>query len=389
MASAESVDAFDAVAASIVALDVASGEVSAMASAPGFDPNHRVEGDADAWRNRAITDMFEPGSTQKALTIAAAIDHDLITPTTQLTVPDTIQVGSSTFTDASSHPETMWTVEQIMERSSNVGTIQVAQRLGPERLDTALREFGLGSPTGVGFPGEASGMLMHHGDWWATSLPTISIGHGVAVTLMQMASAYATIANDGVAVQPSIVRGHVGSDGRLAPVDLAPSERVIRTDTAEQVQQMLVRAVAGEDGTGKLATVSGYTVAGKTGTARKPAAEGGYSDQYIATFTGFAPADDPQIVVAVMVDEPTPIWGGVVAAPVFSQVMEAALISRRVAPDQSSQSLPEAIARARTSLQQIAEVEVSDDQTVDLTVDGEAVQIPLDATTHHDDTLEE
>lgn len=389
VAAAEAVEAFDALAASIVALDVATGEVLAMASAPGFDPNHRVEGDSEAWRNRAITDIFEPGSTQKALTIAAAIDQGLITPTTQLTVPDNIRVASSTFTDASTHPETMWTVEQIMERSSNVGTIQIAQRLGEQRLDSALRDFGLGSPTGVGFPGEAAGMLMHHDEWWATSLPTISIGHGVAVTLMQMASAYATIANDGVAVQPSIVRGHVGGDGRLAPVDPAPTERVIQADTAEQVQQMLVRAVTGEDGTGKLATVSGYQVAGKTGTARKPAVDGGYSEEYIATFTGFAPADDPQIVVAVMVDEPTPIWGGVVAAPVFSQVMEAALISRRIAPDQSSQSLAEAIARAHTSLQQIAEVEMSDGQTVDVTVDGEQVQIPVDAAPHDDDALDE
>lgn len=357
----DAVETFEAKGASVVVLDVASSEILAMASTPGFDPNQRSQDDEEAWRNRAITDMFEPGSTQKAFTIAAAIEEGLVTPTTELTVQDRIRVGSSTFSDAHPHDETTWTVAEIMERSSNVGTIQIAQELGEERLDSYLRDFGLGSPTDLGFPGEASGMLMGHEDWWGSSLPTIAIGHGVAVTLIQLANAYATIANDGVAMDPSVVRGTVGGDGRLSPNPPTSQREVLGEETAKAVQAMLVDAVSGEMGTGALASVPGYSVAGKTGTARKPSPDGGYSDRYVATFAGFAPADDPQIVVAVMVDEPYPIWGGIVAAPVFAEVMEAALIARRVPPDGSSPTLPEALIRAQAVLDDLAAAEAEDE----------------------------
>jgi cell division protein FtsI (penicillin-binding protein 3) len=367
VAVAEAVERFDARAATVVALEVATGEVLAMASTPGFDPNSRNLGDEDAWRNRAITDVFEPGSTQKALTIAAALEEGTVTPITRLEVQDRIRVGSSTFSDAYPHPDSTWTVTEIMERSSNVGTIQVAQELGGERLDAYLRGFGLGSTTGLRFPGESPGMLMDHDQWWGSSLPTIAIGHGVAVTLMQLANAYATLANDGVAVQPSIVRGTVGTDGRLSPTPGGMSRRVVSEETARQVQEMLIEAVSGENGTGARAMVPGYSVAGKTGTARKPAADGGYSDRHVATFAGFAPAHDPQIVVAVMVDEPYPYWGGVVAAPVFSEVMEAALIARRIPPDGTSPSLSEALVQARIQLEELqAAAEASEEIEEDL-----------------------
>lgn len=364
-AAAAAVERFDARSATVVAVEVATGEILAMASTPGFDPNERVTGDEDAWRNRAITDVFEPGSTQKALTIAAALEHGLVTPTTTFEVADRIQVRSSTFSDAHPHPTSIWNVSEIMERSSNVGTIQIAQELGDERLDASLRAFGLGSPSGLGFPAEASGLLMPHDQWWATSLPTISIGHGVAVTLMQLASAYATLANDGVAVTPNVVRGTVGADGRLAPSAAPGSRRVVSETTAQQVQDMLVEAVSGESGTGALAAVPGYSVAGKTGTARKPDPAGGYSDDHVATFAGFAPAHDPRVAIAVMVDEPYPIWGGVVAAPLFAEVMEAALIALRVPPDEGSPTLSEALVQARTSLREFEEAQtVEDDEPV-------------------------
>ncbi len=183
--------------------------------------------------------------------------------------------------------------------------------------------------------------------WWSTSLPTIAIGQGVAVTLLQAANAYATIANDGVATQPRVLRGTVGEDGALTPAPAAEQHRVISTETARQVRAMLARVVAGERGTGKAAQVAGYDVAGKTGTARKPSPDArGYSGKYVASFVGFAPVEDPRIVVAVMVDEPYPIWGGVVAAPLFSEVMEFALMHRRVAPTAPNAPLADALDEA-------------------------------------------
>jgi cell division protein FtsI (penicillin-binding protein 3) len=345
-AAADATAEFNAEGASVVVLEVATGDVLAMASAPTFDPNQRGEADASRWRNRAVTDVFEPGSTQKALTIAAAIEEGIVDEDTVLRVPPGIAVGGKTFTDSTPQPTSDWSVTEIMERSSNVGTIDVAVELGPERLEAYLRSFGVGSSTGTGFPGESAGLLMPSDQWWGTSLPTIAIGQGVAVSLLQLANSYA---NDGVAVTPRIVRGTVGEDGRLTPAAAAVERRVVSEDTAEQVQRMLERAVSGEHGTGGRATVEGYQVAGKTGTARKPSPDArGYSGEYVATFVGFAPVDDPALVVAVMVDEPRPaFYGGLVAAPVFSEVMRAALASRRVLPDGSARSLDQSMDAAR------------------------------------------
>jgi cell division protein FtsI (penicillin-binding protein 3) len=355
----EAMEEHNAVGASVLVMEVATQEVLAMASVPGFDPNTRGEEDRSTWRNRAVTDVFEPGSTQKALTVAAAIEEGLVTSDTTMSVDDGIVVSGKRFTDSSRHATEEWSVSQIMERSSNVGTIQIAQELGPERLEAYLREFGYGAPTGGAFPGESGGLLMGHENWWGTSLPTIAIGQGVAVTLLQAASSYATIANDGVAVTPQIVRGSVGEDGRLTPSAPPGQRRVVSAETATQVREMLEKAVAGESGTGVRAMVDGYRVAGKTGTARKPS-EGarGYSGEYVSTFVGFAPVDDPQIVVAVMLDEPRPqFYGGLVAAPVFSEVMEAALVTRRVPPDGVGQGLAQAMAVARLQAEERAQQE--------------------------------
>ena len=360
LAAAEAMEQFDAIGASIVVTEVGSGDILAMASTPGFDPNERGDEDPSDRRNRAVTDVFEPGSTQKALTIAAAIEEGIVSPSTTMSVADSIRVSGSTFSDSSSHPTSQWTVTEIMERSSNVGTIQIAQELGPERLDAYLRSFGYGRPTALGFPGESGGLLRHHEDWWGTSLPTISMGHGVAVTLLQLAHSYGTIANDGVAVSPRLVRGTVGEDGRLSPVPAASGERVISTTTAAAVRAMLEEAVHGEAGTGGLAQVDGYRVAGKTGTARKPAEGGaGYSNQYIATFVGMAPADDPRVVVAVMIDEPWPFYGGLTAAPVFAEVMQAALVALRVPAEGAEDDLTIALQLAAEHAARIADAEVA------------------------------
>jgi cell division protein FtsI (penicillin-binding protein 3) len=347
-AAAEVTAEFGAEGASVLVLEVGTGDVLAMASAPTFDPNRRGEADPATWRNRAVTDVFEPGSTQKALTIAAAIEEGIVDERDVLRVPTQVTVADKAFTDSTPQPTSDWSVTEIMERSSNVGTIEIAQELGPERLEDYLRSFGIGSSTGTGFPGESAGLLAPVEDWWGTSLPTISIGQGVAVSLLQLANSYATLANDGVAVAPRIVRGTVGEDGRLTPAAEPVERRVVSEDTATQVQRMLERVVSGEHGTGHRAAVDGYRVAGKTGTARKPSVDArGYSGEYIATFVGFAPADDPQLVVAVMVDEPRPVfYGGLVAAPVFSDVMSSALATRRVLPDDAGSSLEDAIRAA-------------------------------------------
>jgi cell division protein FtsI (penicillin-binding protein 3) len=347
-AAADVTAEFGAEGASVVVLEVESGDVLAMASAPTFDPNDPGVAEPSTWRNRAVTDIFEPGSTQKALTIAAAIEEGLVDEDSVLRVEPGVSVGGKTFTDATPQPTSDWTLTEIMERSSNVGTIEVARELGPERLEGYLRSFGIGRSTGTGFPGESAGLLMPADQWWGTSLPTIAIGQGVAVTLLQMANSYATIANDGLAVTPRIVRGTVGDDGRLTPAAEPVERRVVSAETAEQVQRMLEKVVSGEAGTGHRAAVEGYQVAGKTGTARKPSVDArGYSGEYVATFVGFAPVEDPALVVAVMVDEPRPFYGGLVAAPVFSEVMRTALASRRVLPDGRSQSLGESMDAAR------------------------------------------
>ena len=350
-AAAETMEAYSARGASVVVLDVATGEILAMASVPGFDPNRRTDDERDRWRNRAVTDVFEPGSTQKALTIAAAVEMGIVAPWTLVDVPRSLRVGNKSFTDVIRHEEDALTVEQVLARSSNVGTIAIAQELGEQRLDDHLRAFGYGRQLGVGFPGEATGILMPSEQWWTTSLPTIAIGQGVAVTLLQLANAYAALANDGVAVQPRVVRGTVGEDGRLTPAAPGAEERVVSSETAAVVREMLVAAVSGERATGGRAQVTGYSVGGKTGTARKPNEDArGYSDQYVATFVGFAPVEDPQLVVAVMVDEPYPIFGGVVAAPLFREVMEAALTLRQVPPDLGSRTLEEALADAKQAV---------------------------------------
>lgn len=350
-AAGEAVAAFDAAGASVLVLDVDTGEVLAMASAPTFDANDRTGADPAAFRNRAVTDVFEPGSVQKAITAAAAIEEGIVHEGTVLRVEDSILVGRKRFTDAHENEPRDMTFGQIIEESSNVGTIMVAQRLGEQRLAEYLDRFGFGRRLGLGFPGESPGILMPVDQWWQTSLPTIAIGQGVATTLLQNASFYATIANDGIAVQPRILRGTVGADGRLKPLAEHRERRVVSAGTSAALRRILGRVVSGETGTGGAAAVPGYEVAGKTGTARKPRTDGrGYSGKYVATFVGFAPVEDPRLVVAVMVDEPYPIWGGVVAAPVFREVMQFSLLHRRVAPTGDAGSVDAALDAAAAEL---------------------------------------
>ena len=345
VAANETMERHNAAGASVVVLEVASGDVLAMASTPGFGANSRHLYDANHFRNRAATDMFEPGSAQKVFTLAAAIEEGLATATSVMDTPQAVTIHNKRFGEIYRREDQQFTLTEILASSSNVGTIQVAQELGADRLDQYLREFGFGVSTNSGFPGEAAGMLLSRSAWSGTSLPTIAIGQGIGVTLLQLASGYATIANDGLAVEPKIVRGTVGGDGRLTPVSQTPTRRVISPSTSRQMRNMLEEAVAGELATGGNALIDGYRVGGKTGTARKPAQDArGYSSEYVATFVGMAPIDNPRFVVAVMIDEPKPAYyGGTVAAPVFHDVMETALISRRVPAEAAGQDLQRAL----------------------------------------------
>ena len=331
-ALADAIDRTGAASGSVVVLDPETGEVLAMVTLPSFDPNDRDSIDEEAVRNRAVTDVFEPGSTQTLVTISAALEAGLVSPGTAFDIPDRIEIQDTVFTDSTIHASTL-TVAEIVSNSSNLGTILVGDLVGARLLHAFMSAFGEGNASGIDFPGEAPGMLRPPEEWCVTTcLAGTSIGYHVAVTPLQMAVVYATIANDGVWVQPHLVREVVDGTGTRSPA--AVGERsVVSGVTARQMRDMLARVV--EQGTGSLAAVPGYRVGGKTGTTEKYLAQTQeYSeDQVIASFIGMAPIDDPKVVVAVVLDSPVSFAsGGSGAAPVFAEVMLAALNQLGVPP---------------------------------------------------------
>ncbi|WKZ83003.1 MAG: penicillin-binding protein 2 [Acidimicrobiia bacterium] len=317
---------------SVVVIDPATGEILAMVNLPSYDPNDRTTITPQALRNRAVTDVFEPGSTQKVVTISAALESGVVVPGTTFDIPDEIVIQDTVFEDVTEHAPAL-SVTEIVTYSSNLGTILIGDLLGARRLHTYMASFGQGSPTGVDYPGEASGVLRPHQDWCATTcLASTSIGYRLAVTPLQMAMVYATLANDGVWVQPRLVQRVVDGDGRQEAVEEV-ERRVLSADTAQKLRLMLEEVVS--HGTGSLAAVPGYRVGGKTGTTEKYLEESGvYSeDDVVASFIGMAPIDDPRVVVAVVLDSPqTDASGGKGAAPVFAAVTLAALNQLGVPP---------------------------------------------------------
>ena len=311
----QTVAQWHAKSATAIVLDPRTGAVRAMAVAPGFDANRYPETWRPLQRNRAVTDTYEPGSTFKLVTVAAALSEGLVTPSTMFTLPYSIHVADRVIHDAEPRGTETMTVAQILARSSNVGAITLAERLGSHRLAQWISRFGFGKRTGIDFPGESPGIVLPESKWSGSTIGNVPIGQGIAVTPMQMASAYAAIANRGVWVRPHLV-DHVG-DGRSR---VTARRRIASRAVATQLMAMLRNVVL--DGTGTLAAVPGYQVAGKTGTAAKPDPRGGYSDtRYVASFVGVVPASRPRLVILVSVDEPRgAIWGGVVAAPAFSQI---------------------------------------------------------------------
>jgi cell division protein FtsI (penicillin-binding protein 3) len=314
--------------ASAIVLDPRTGAVLAMAVQPGYDANRFPSAPSDLQRNRTVTDTYEPGSTFKLVTVTAALSERLVSPSTRFTLPYSLRVADRVVHDAEERGTVNYSVAQILAHSSNIGAIELAEMLGKARLSSWISRFGFGRVTRIDYPGESPGIVLPPDKWSGSTIGNVPIGQGIAVTPVQMAAAYAAIANHGVWSRPHLV-DHVAGGGR-------PSlyrRRLVSPRTAAQLMMMLKDVVA--EGTGTYAAMPGYQVAGKTGTAQKPDSHGGYATgRYVASFVGIVPASRPRLVVLVMVNEPQgAIWGGVVAAPAFQQIARFDLQYLEVPPD--------------------------------------------------------
>ncbi|CAA9405359.1 MAG: Cell division protein FtsI [Peptidoglycan synthetase], partial [uncultured Quadrisphaera sp.] len=317
----------------VTVTDPRTGELLALAESGTVDPNDPGASAVEERGNRSLQQVIEPGSTAKVVTAAAALEEGLVTPTTAFRIPDRYTApNGQTFRDSSPHPEQKLTFAGVLASSSNTGTVMVGERLSRQQRYDYLRAFGLGEESALGFPGESAGILQGPDDWDGRKQYTVLFGQGFAATMLQSAQVFATIANGGVRMPTHAIAGTTAPDGTFTPADPGEGVRVVSETTADQVLSMLEGAV-GEGGTGGNAAVPGFRVAGKTGTAQA-AGENGYADrQYTSSFIGMAPAEDPELVVSVVVQRPQEAYyGGTVAAPVFSDVMSYALAQRGVAP---------------------------------------------------------
>lgn len=310
-----------------------TGEILAMATMDRPDDDSTPVASSN---NKAVTAAFEPGSASKVITMASALEEGVVQADSTMVVPDHLRVADGMFSDHDPHPTETMSLTDILANSSNIGTIMLGQKLGPEKIDEYQRRFGFGSKSALDFPNESPGLMLDLEDWSGTSIGTIPIGQGVAVTAIQMLQAYNVIANGGIYVDPKIVLATLGKDGTRHPTPPSSSRRVVSTQTAAQVRDMMEQVVIA--GTGTAASIDGYTVAGKTGTARKPQPGGGYQDgagnyHYQATFAGFVPAEDPQLSAIVVLDEPTAsIFASGTSAPVFSRVASYGLRRFHIPP---------------------------------------------------------
>ena len=313
----------EAKAGSLVVLDVKTGEVLALANWPTYNPNNRDTFKTGRSRNRAVVDLFEPGSTLKPFTVAAALESGLVSPGSMIdTEGGHYTIGNRTIHDA--HPEGILTVAQVIQKSSNVGSAKMALAMAPQKMWSIFSDVGFGTQTKVGFPGEATGRLRAYQTWKPIEQATMSYGHGISVSLLQLARAYSVFATNGELKPLTLVK-------RDQPVE---GKAVISPRTAMAVRKML-EMVTQPGGTATRAQVAGFRVAGKTGTAHKLLGASYATDRYISSFVGFAPASNPRLVIAVMLDEPggKSYYGGEVAAPVFSTVMAGALRLLGIEPD--------------------------------------------------------
>ena len=326
-------------AATAIVVDVRSGEILALVNLPTYDPNNRAALNGGQLRNRAITDTYEPGSTMKPFSVAMALEAGKVKPMTTIdTSPGKLTIGTATIGDA--HRYGVLTVEQILQKSSNVGTVKMALQLPPQRMWEGFTSLGFGQPPHIGFPGAVAGRVRPYKSWKPIEQATMSYGHGISVSLLQMARAYTVFARDGDMIPLTMLKSDAPAVGA----------QVYRPEVALQVRKMLEMA-AGPQGTAPLAQIQGYRVGGKTGTAHKQE-NGAYQNKYIASFVGFAPVSNPRVVVAVMVDEPSAgkYYGGVVAAPIFARITGETLRALRVAPDAPFTTLIQPAEPVRESL---------------------------------------
>lgn len=321
-----------ALSGTVIVMDPKTGEILAHATAPTFDPNNRKGVSLSLMRNPSVQDVYEPGSTGKVMTLAAAIEEKLVTPNTVLTVPYSLKRSDKVFHDHEKHATKRLTVSGILAESSNTGSIKIGEKLENQKLYDYLTKFGVGVNTGSGLPGESRGILAPVAQWSGTSAPTIAFGQGYSLTAMQATSIFATIANDGVRVSPTVISGTSDSSGHFTPANARASERVISAQTAQAMRVMMESVVSG-NGTAPTAAIPGYRVAGKTGTAMRYNSACSCYSGYTASFIGFAPADKPRFVISVTIQDPKGLhWGGALGGPVFKDVMSFALKSEHVSP---------------------------------------------------------
>ena len=331
-AIADVVKSSRALSGTVIVMDPKTGQILAHATAPTFDPNNTSKVALVAMRNPSVQDVYEPGSTGKVMTLAAALEEKKITPETVLTIPYALKRSVKVFHDHEPHPTQRLTTAGVLAVSSNTGSIKIGEMLSNVKLYDYLTKFGIGTKTGSGLPGESRGILPKVADWSGTTAPTVAFGQGYSLTAMQATSVFATIANDGVRVSPTVIAGSSDASGNYTPSATRESVRVISSDTAAKMRLMM-ESVVSSNGTAPSAAIPGYRVAGKTGTAQRIDDTCGCYRGYTASFIGFAPADNPAYVISVTIQDPKGLhWGGYLGGPVFKKVMSFVLQSKGIAP---------------------------------------------------------
>lgn len=354
----DAVKASHAISGTVIVMDPKTGQILAHATAPTFDPNNTKNVSLALMRNPSVQDVYEPGSTGKVMTLAAALEEKKITPTTLFTVPYSFKVSNGVFHDHEKHPTEQLTPTGILAISSNVGAIKVGQKLSDSTLYSYLRKFGVGTNTGSGLPGESQGVLPNVANWSGTTAPTVAFGQGYSVTAMQATSIFATIANDGIRVSPTVIAGTSDSDGHFTSSAGRDGVRVVSSATASELRLMM-ESVVSANGTAPEAAIPGYRVAGKTGTAQRVDESCHCYRGYTASFIGFAPADKPRYVISVTIQGPQGIhWGGTLGGPVFKKVMSFVLQSRHVSPT-NTQVIPYPLNGSQVAKMQTAAVAVT------------------------------
>jgi cell division protein FtsI (penicillin-binding protein 3) len=321
-----------ALSGTVIVMDPATGQILAHATYPSFEPGNTKGIDPYRWQNPSVQEVYEPGSTGKVITIASAIEEGKISPETVMTVPDKLKRSNKVFKDHDPHPVWKLTTAGALAVSSNTASIKIGEMLSNDKLHSYLKKFGIGEKPGSGLPGEEGGKLLDVKDWSGTTAPTVAFGQGYSVTAMQATSVFATIANDGVRVTPTVVAGISDAAGRYTPANKQKSVRVISADTALKMRLMM-ESVVSPSGTAPTAAIPGYRVAGKTGTAQRVDDSCGCYRGYTASFIGFAPADKPEFVISVTIQDPKGLhWGGYLGGPVFNKVMSFVLKDQHIPP---------------------------------------------------------